>query len=155
MKTSYSQFYNYAKGMYKPSISVWVDLTQLVCDRSMLYPEHVTPSIIGEVLMDAVFEALPDTRDIRRFMSNISPNSYYKWVHGDLCYIYNAHPDYDYDFAVISACLSTLRNAEICTVDGDVKHWLIELDDPTTEVLELSNFGEEFVNKGGYGIYED
>jgi hypothetical protein len=146
-KTSYSQFYNYAKGMYQESKDVWEDMKQLVSDRSMIETQFVSECDIVSILLDAVFQLEPNPVKIRVYIEDFSPMNYYKWVEGGIQYIGKPHPDYDYNYAVLSKSLSILRQSKVFDTDDDGNRTpLIDIDKPNDSIMELSKFGKEQFN---------
>lgn len=138
MKNGYSQFINYAKGMYVQDVDIIDDLKQLVCDRSMLYPENVTVNDIISVLLGCVSEYMVNSRDFTQFMDKISPHNYFMFT-DQAHYIYQDHPNYDFHNAVIQTCLSKLRNLKIYDKSpvGDSIP-LIDFDEPNDDILPLN-----------------
>jgi hypothetical protein len=146
MKTSYGQFYNYAKDMYKKSDNVMDDLKELISNRSLLYVEHISDGDVIGVLIDAVFEVVKEPQFIRRFMENLSPSSYYKYVKcNGMEHYCRPHPDYDYTTAVIGATMSVLRNTALYRMNKRNGEYevIIDCDKPDANILELSDFGKK------------
>lgn len=112
----FSQICLYAKGWFKRGDKV-EDLKVLMGDAYALYPEHISLRDVSSMLIDAVtaMGLMDEPRLVREFISEISPEFYYRWADDAdrTKYMGRKHPEYDYDLAIIGKCLSMLSLLQV------------------------------------------
>lgn len=134
---SNSQFINYAKHWFMQSHRYY-DLAILVSDYCMMDVQNVTLEDIRSKLIHVITDLglLSDERHINLFFEAIAPSAYYRWaLPGEddvaLQHMFRDHPNYNYNKAVISACLSVIATAKVF----DNGETLILIDEPDYSLI--------------------
>lgn len=106
----FSQICLYAKGWFARGDKI-EDLKILMGEAFALYPKDISMRDISTTMVDVVqtMGLFDNPRLLREFISEISPEYYYRWTDTDSSYyMHRPHPDYDYDRAIIGKTLSML-----------------------------------------------
>ena len=129
---SETQFILYAKHHFLES-NRYYDLAILMSDYCMVDVQDVSLDDLRYKMIHIITDLglLSNDRQINLFFEAISPNNYYRWAITDiddtkLCHMYRAHPNYNYNKAVISACLSVIATMQEFNA-GEI---LVQLNEP-------------------------
>lgn len=124
----FSQIILYAKGWFEKTDLI-EDLNVLVAEAYLLPRDNDKQEIRDAILnVCQEFDLITPGHEFNTFMADISPENYYRYTKDwTISQMRQPHPEYDFDLAVINACLGKLSRLK-CK-DGDVRKVLLKKPD--------------------------